>query len=468
MSDSERPSRRHADWLAAAAPLVAGLGAGLAYADDRFYWLAWFALVPLGFVWTRRDATAIPLSTAFLGGLLYHGLALSWLRTCYAEPTQWFGPRTAAWLTMSIIVAAFFAAMCRYGHYLVRVVRLPATLALPLAWLSMEFAKQFAGLVFSQAEYPWAKLGLTQASWLTMAQTADLGGEPFLSLLVCAANGAIADALAWVLSGAGLSRRRLAGGAACGALLLAAAWTYGHWRINQSAGQPGPIVCLIGELDLPPFLDKNRIAAAAAPGPYPQILLWSELAWHHKLVDATSADDAWPADTPHDLSLVAHGDMPAYGQFVRRSLLNSARNVGAVLVLGCERLEKTADQTSASSPRARASEPKTAEMWQRFNSVVCVDPATDSIECYDKQWLVPFGEYLPYTSADRQDIDTTYSVASSADRKLTSSARRSVTISASPPTSGQTPHEARTSRSTSSSIVAPRDKTPRAPWPDCC
>jgi len=61
-----------------------------------------------------------------------------------------------------------------------------------------------------------------------------------------------------------------------------------------------------------------------------------------------------------------------------------------VLVLGCERLEKSAGD------------------WRRFNSIVCVDPATDSIECYDKQWLVPFGEYVPYMRAGAQDIATTY------------------------------------------------------------
>jgi len=393
MNVSASASPRPTYWLAAAAPLVAGLGAGVAYADDRLYWLAWFALVPLGLAWTRRPATTIPLSTAFLGGLLYHGLALSWLRTCHADPAQWLGPHTAAWLVMSIICAAFFAAMCRYGHFLVRFVRMPATLALPLAWLSMEFAKQYAGLLFSQAEFPWAKLGLTQASWLTMAQSADLGGEPLLSLLVCAANGAIADGLALGSSRAALTRRRLASGAACGAVLLAIAWTYGQWRFGQPVGAAGPLVCLMGELDLPPYLDKNRIPAEAGTNERPQLLLWSELAWHHKLVDAPSSDGAWPADTPHDLLRVAHGDMPSYGQFVRHSLLDAARDVDAVLVLGCERLEKTGRRGD----------------WRRFNSIVFVDPTNDSIECYDKQWLVPFGEYVPYTPAGAQDIATTYS-----------------------------------------------------------
>lgn len=391
MNACERPSSTHADWLSAVAPLAAGLGAGLAYADDRLFWLAWFALVPLGLAWTRRAAASIPLSTAFLGGLLYHGLALSWLRTCYAEPGQWFGPRTAGWLIMSTVCAAFFAAMCRYGHYLVRVVRLPATFALPLAWVTMEFVRQYAGFVFSQAEYPWAKLGLTQASWLTMAQAADLGGEPMLSLLVCMANGALADALTSFRAGAALSRRRLATGAVCGAVLLASAWTYGQWRMNQATGTPGPIVCLMGELDLPPLLDVGRIPTTATFHQRPQLLLWSELAWHHKLVSAETVDGSWPADTPRDVTLVAHGDLPAYGEFVRHSLLDAAHDVGAVLVLGCERLDKTAEQ------------------WHRFNSIVCVDPTTDSIECYDKQWLVPFGEYVPFTSAGAQDIDTTYS-----------------------------------------------------------
>jgi apolipoprotein N-acyltransferase len=116
MNACERTSFRNIDWLSVVAPLAAGLGAGLAYTDDRLFWLAWFALVPLGLVWTRRNEASIPLSAAFLGGLLYHGLALSWLRTCYAEPGQWFGPRAAGWLIMSAVCAAFFAAMCRYGQ----------------------------------------------------------------------------------------------------------------------------------------------------------------------------------------------------------------------------------------------------------------------------------------------------------------------------------------------------------------
>lgn len=406
MNAEEQPPTRRIDWLAQVAPVVAGLGLGMAYVEDRLFWLAPIALVPLGLVWARggtdRARGTVPLAAAFLGGLVYHALALSWLRTCYADSAaQWFGPRTPAWLAISLVAAAFFAAMCVYGQYLVQVVRLPVAVALPIAWVSMEFAKQYAGLVFVQTEFPWTKLGMVQTSWLPLAQVADLGGEPLASLVVCVAGGAIADALAVFREPGVLHYRRFAAGALVGTALCGAAFFYGHWRLEQSTGQPGPVVCLMGELDLPPFLDPKRLVAHAGESPSldffahayqpPQLLLWSEKAWHHKLLDVPDAPAAgMPAGAPDDLALVAYTDLPTYDRFVNRSLLASAEAVDAVLVLGCERLQERDGR------------------WQRFNSVVCVDPTTESVAYYDKRWLVPWGEYVPFTGDKLPGTDTRY------------------------------------------------------------
>lgn len=398
MNASEKPRRRSVDWLAAAAPILAGLGAGLAYADERLFWLAWVALVPLGLSWSHRARPTMPLGAAFLGGLFYHCLALSWMRTCYAhDAAQWFGPRAPIWLAISLVAAAFFAAMCQYGQYLVRVVRLPVALALPIAWVSMELAKQYAGLLFVESEFPWARLGLTQSAWLPMAQTADLGGELLLSFLVCLANGAIVDLWGVVRRSSVLPRYRTLGGAMAGAALLVAAWSYGHWRMSQGTGEPGPVVCLMGELDLPPLLDKTRIDAArseqqtdgltsSADQP-PDLLLWSELAWHHKLMHpARSPDDAWPANPPEDLTQVAYTDLSTYSRFVRDSLRSSAAAIDAVLVLGCERMEAAGNH------------------WRRYNSVVGVDPSDGAITSYDKRRLVPWGEFVPFMASASTDL----------------------------------------------------------------
>ncbi len=385
---SQNPSSVKMHWLTQAAPILAGCGAGLAYLDDRLGWLAWIVLIPIGWVWSDRARQTPSLAAIFCGGLIYHGLALNWLRTCYSDGTEWFGPRATAWFVISAICAAVFVVMWFYGQFLVRKVNLPVTLALPIAWVSMEFAKQYAGLIFVQMEFPWTKLGLTQAAWTPMAQVADLGGEPLLSFLVCVANGAIVDALDLLSGTTRLPAKRSACGVIAGATCMLATWFYGEWRLYQSTGDPGPIISLMGELDLPPYLDAEQVPqlTGSSTDAKPHLLLWSELAWHHKLVETSPITPVGLSPPlPPNANLLSLGPLDDYQQFVEEGLLKSATAVDGVLVLGCERLEQTRGG------------------WRRFNSVVCVNPTSQSIATYDKQRLVPWAEYLPFATSESRE-----------------------------------------------------------------
>jgi len=160
--------------------------------------------------------------------------------------------------------------------------------------------------------------------------------------------------------------------------------------MSQTTSEAGPVICLMGELDLPPFVDRKRIDGQTSnhrtptegenESPRPQLLLWSELALHHKLIAPFDDDSEWVGELPQDLTDLMLGELPAYARYVRRCLLKTSADLDAVVVIGCERLEPGSDA------------------WRRFNSVACVDPTDESITYYDKKNLVPWSEFLPYAT----------------------------------------------------------------------
>ncbi len=124
---------------------------------------------------------------------------------------------------------------------------------------------------------------------------------------------------------------------AIGLLILASTWAYGELRLKQTATVRGPSVALV-----PPHFGLSAVPASRA-----DILLWSETAY------------------PVDID-------PSN----RTNLAARARELGSTLIVGTVRSEGN----------------------QRFNSAGFVDPQTGYQGAYDKCFLVPWGEFSPWTA----------------------------------------------------------------------
>lgn len=161
----------------------------------------WFAVIGYG---ANLYWIAVALS-------LYTNLAI----LGYAGALIWLGPIIGATLAMLLVAR--------------RLTGWPLAILLPLVWVASEVVLNYT----SDLSFPWLPLGLATARIPLLAQSADLSGVRGVSLWIAAANGAIADAWLWRFDRRAALRR-----AALVPVLLAAAVSYGAWRMRTITLRP--------------------------------------------------------------------------------------------------------------------------------------------------------------------------------------------------------------------------------------
>ena len=420
----------------AAAPLVTAVLLVACLLSPGSSVLCYIALAPIGLAMTARQLPRSAYASAYLAGLLVHLAGMAWVLNCYRYESTW-GPYAIQWYWIGVWGGALLAGAFALGRLLSWRCRLPMTLLLPMLWVVLEFVRHEMAEVVTGTAFPWLKLGTTIADNQHLVQIADLGGEYLLTFLVAMVNGAVVDAMRIFYVEDRKRRLMLAYAGTMALALLAMALGYGHWRLGQSTGKQGPTVCLLGEVDLPPLLSRKRLTvvsdhqrpsdSSGQQGRMADLLLWPELAYHHRIVevDPLTTKTSSPttglgpqtqekqstlarraseenriycqslltkASLAHRASVVfvAGPDsmevnrMGADKHFATHYLEQTSRNLGATLVIGCERQQITGERV------------------QHFNSLACVDPVMGFQGCYDKINLVP-GAEAPISDPGTED-----------------------------------------------------------------
>ena len=274
-------------------------------------------------------------------GLGYFGLALHWIVEPFlidAARHAWMAPFALVLLAGGLALfwaAGFAAARWVAGRNAARF-----ALAWPAAMALAEFAR---GHVLTG--FPWALPGYL---WLDtpVAQAATWVGPYGLTLLTFVFGALAAHAV---------TRRRAIIVAAAATLAVAAAWALPEpppaADTTTTVRLVQPNVAQRDKWD-PALVDRHfqRLLAATAKGPVPDLVVWPE----------TSV--AW--------ALERAGPVPE---------TIAAAGRGAPVALGVQRFD---------GPGA-------------FNSLAVVAPGGTVTSVYDKHHLVPFGEYIPWGSASR-------------------------------------------------------------------
>jgi len=349
---------------------VSGLLLGVSFWRPDQGWLAWIALVPLA-VLLRCPIyrTELYLGT-FLGGVAFDHLGLDYFRT------DGYGMASTLWVLMSYALAPFFVGAFWCARVLVRRAGLPAAVALPAAWVSMECVRWHLCALFFDFGFPFLLLGTTQVKQIQLIQIADLVGVSGVGWLVASVNGALADLGSAAICGPRWLRR-LAAPLAWVGIPLISAWCYGTWRLGTTVNRPGPTVALMPGILPTGATDEiadevyAQINAACHAGhsdgltsaPYPDLVIWGE--------DAYGSPFAALADDPG-----ADPDERIEGSDALH-LEKLARRLQAVVVLGvCRKL-----------PRS--------EKPQLYNSSVCFAPDGGYSGSFDKLRLGPLLEFQP-------------------------------------------------------------------------
>ncbi|RLS22438.1 MAG: hypothetical protein DWH71_02695, partial [Planctomycetota bacterium] len=361
------------------------------------------AAVPL--VWiVRRTPTADTARAAFpwrvalaVAGVLW----VKWfvLHFWLLQVTVAGTPGLAAFCTFHDLLALFLLVCCAR----VLPARTPWSLLLPLAFGAEE---AFRAAVFFDG-YPWFRWGHPLIDFPILTQGADLIGEIFCSLLVLACAGAMVDARDRAReraksripddAGTQLDRIRRVGflsvtpGAVFFLLFLGFALLYGSWRLSQAPTEQGPGVLLI-QTNLP---TSNKVGWAARDQ-VRDIPAFAELTLRGARDCIERAQPialvAWPETMlagyglePETIALQeANGWFP--GDRFQKIASALSERIGAPLLVG-----------SPVFIGLREEDDRFA--WDKqFNSAYLVNQNPPPYPRYDKIFLAPFGETMPYIS----------------------------------------------------------------------
>jgi apolipoprotein N-acyltransferase len=337
--------------------LGSGLLMGLTVSPINAWYLGWVAIVPLWILVVRQYK-----SGGFIYGLSwgigYHGWALSWILGVH--PMTWMG---VPWLTSLTIAIACLLFITLWGAALVTMwasglsllgkyvklqpgVRVVTGTAL---WCGLEY-------VWSQSDLWWSTLALTQSPYnLPILHLGQLSGGSAVTATLVAVNGLIAEAILANWSG---SRRAALPLASAAAILLLSSHLVGS-------------------------------ALAQVPSPTPE---------------ATALQvGIIQGNIPNEIKLYANGQQKAMENYTQGYRQLAAENVEVVLTP--EGSLPLLPEAIEQSELYQAILEKGIPLWlgafgdagtNYTNSLHSIDGQGNFGGRYDKQKLVPLGEYVPF------------------------------------------------------------------------
>ena len=366
-------------------PIWLALGTGillfLSFPGTVGLWpMAWVALVPL-LVAVKNVRPAAAARLGLLAGMVHYVSLLYWIVIVlgkYGHLPLWVS--IPALLLLSLYMSMYLALFCAIISRVWKEREMLAVWIAPLLWVGLDFIRSF---LFSG--FPWQDLGYSQYRVLLLIQTADLTGHFGITFHIVLVNSvaalllvlwfakrasahtaqpvltlrlrrawlyAILPALCMILGvlGYNVLRYRQVSGVIAGSPTMKIAVVQGNIEQDQKWSP----AMRLKTIDI--YTQLSKQAAAGENGP-PALLVWPETALPF-LID----------DNP-------------YYQRLKKTLIVKQK---IWLLAGAPFYIELEEKKSAQSRKILS-----------YNSAYLFTPAGDVSGRYDKQHLVPFGEYVP-------------------------------------------------------------------------
>lgn len=344
--------------------LTGGILTALTLILTELWLLQWFTLIPVGLVVLRlAENTRLRLRTYYGYGLVffwgYYAVVLHWFVSMY--PLSFTGLSKGA--ALFVVLAGVFGlsllqalisglAFLIYGvtsrNRFLSKYRFLRPFLFAGCWTVFEWLQTFGWW-----GVPWGRLALGQIDSLVMVQPARLLGSYFVSFLLLAVNLCLAYALLY------RSLRKTA--AVTAALILLSNLLLGSvlFLTDKDTGETVRVAAIQGNISnkwepgsLKSSLEVYRKYTLLASKEGAKIVLWSETA------------------LPYDLTT---------SKSIMKDVKAIAAEADVILLVGAFRSEK---------------KPYTERL--EYNSLFAISPdGTVNETVYDKQHLVPFGEFVP-------------------------------------------------------------------------
>ena len=343
---------------------VTGLLYPLCFPNFDLGFLAWACLLPL-----HLALDGVSPRRAFWLGWLAGLIAFIGVMFWVVTAMHLYGklPLAASYLFLCLLAAylGLYIAVYAWGFVrLQRAIPLLAFFGAPFLWVTLELVRTylFSGL-------PWALLGYSQYHWLSVIQIADHTGIYGVSFLIVLASAALSETILWTIS----RRRRLTAvsfpwltPAAAVASLLLTVW-YGQVQLSDGSKAGTGRTIGIG------LVQANIDQAHKWDAAYRR----DALNRHERLTAQVAGGQdlvIWPeAATPFLFE-----QEPAY----RAEILSLVQTHKVPLLFGSPALRRYPDGRP-----------------YLLNSAYLLSQDGIALGRYDKQHLVPFGEYIPLHSS---------------------------------------------------------------------
>lgn len=351
-------------------PLLGALASGLLLAFSQpgtggDPTLAFLALVPLMYA-VAGASTRRAMGLGLLSGFVFFMISLSWLQNLTGM-VEGLGLKAAALLGYGVLalycalyiipfaVAVALGTQRWFGANVLKNIRL--MFALTMVWVGFEYLR---GVLFTG--FPWNQLGVSQYNNLAMIQLAEWGGVSGISALIVWMNVGLFIALRHYTHGTSVKKYRPHFELMLGLLPIALSMTYGMKILFN-----------------PPQLTPPVSVALVQPS-IAQSEKWD--AEKEREIRLALEELTQLAGRRPDLDLIVWPET-AVPDFVRTSQL-SYDLVWRMTALGTPLLVGTMDFSTSESER------------MYHNSSILFDVHGGEIANYNKQHLVPFGEYVPF------------------------------------------------------------------------
>lgn len=376
-------------WLAAGALVLA-----VAYPPFHLVVPSFLGLVPWG-IWLAGlsggdGGRSEALRGGFYMGLLHYTLVFYWLLTALVFYTPL---AVLAFLAPVLIMAGFLAVATWGAHLVMRRLRWPVWLAVPVFWTATEWVRAHLGPV----AFPWMELGASLTGYPQLVGAADLVGTRGISFWLAAVNGL----------GAALLLRRWPGLAEVP--LRGVRKVLGGRAGSEGAGPASSptwrlATALVLAVSLPVAYSlvrwhglETRTAARVGviqPNVPEDIRLQSEAAADsaRAATDRLLAGGALPPDSVLDLVILPETAIPLFVEEIpaldhpgrpewKKWVRSLARRTGASLLYGAQGAD---------------ADPAMERGYSYYNSAYLVSPEGRRVGRYDKRNLVPMVERVPF------------------------------------------------------------------------
>ena len=330
--------------------IISGVLLGLAFPKFSLWWLAWIALVPFFYALNNAKNLKESSACAFAFGLVFFGINLFWITSLFRFAGWWV---VIGWLALalfqSVFIILFSIFYFQLSAFKLRITRYALPVTMSLLWLAIEWLRSLGPFGVSAGG-----VGYTQAPFLPLIQIASFAGVYGVSFLVVFFNAALAAVLP---SPANRDRKTAAMFLAVALFLVVASSLYGIRITRYALPVTLPKLALIqpnidqfdklNPAKVPLIFSIHEDMSRQAAKEKPEIIIWPETAiFTYILRD------------------------PVYFPKLRELV----KELAAWFIIGAPHYEGN----------------------RIFNSMVSLDPQTGPYSRYDKEHLVPFGEYLPF------------------------------------------------------------------------